>query len=167
MHRHVHDSRASVFAVRSEIDVWRQTRAQAPRAPAALRAAVATTSIAVLPFQNLSAEPANEYFAAGLTEEITTTLSKVQALRVTSRTSALTLRGSAKTATAIAKLLRTRYLLQGSVRRFGRHLRISAQLIDGISDAHLWADTFEGDVGDVFGMQQKLARLIVAALSYT
>jgi TolB-like protein/thioredoxin-like negative regulator of GroEL len=164
VHRHVHHSRASVFAVRAQIDAWRHTRAQAPRTLTAPRAAVATTSIAVLPFQNLSAEPASEYFAAGLTEEITTTLSKVQALRVTSRTSALTLRGSAKTATAIAKLLHTRYLLQGSVRRFGRHLRISAQLIDGISDSHRWADTFEGDVGDVFGMQEKLARLIVAAL---
>jgi TolB-like protein/Flp pilus assembly protein TadD len=164
VHRHVHHSRASVFAMRSEIDGWRKSRAQAPRAAAPPAVPVATTSIAVLPFQNLSAEPANEYFAAGLTEELTTTLSKVQALRVTSRTSALTLRGSAKTATAIAKLLRTRYLLQGSVRRFESRLRISVQLIDATSDAHRWADTFEGAVGDVFEMQEKLARLIVAAL---
>jgi len=167
VHRHVHHTRASVFALRAEIDAWRRTRVESPRTPGATvtaRAAAPKTSIAVLPFENLSAEPDNEYFAAGLTEEITTTLSKVQALRVTSRTSALTLRGSAKTATAIAKLLRTRYLLQGSVLRFGPRLRISAQLIDGISDAHRWADTFEGDLDDVFGMQEKLARLIVAAL---
>ncbi|HUL18472.1 MAG TPA: tetratricopeptide repeat protein [Steroidobacteraceae bacterium] len=164
VHRHVHHSRASVFAMRSEIDAWRHSRAEAPRAAEAPEASAATTSIAVLPFQNLSAEAASEYFAAGLTEEITTTLSKVRALRVTSRTSALTLRGSPKTARAIAKLLRTRYLLQGSVRRFGPRLRISAQLIDAMSDAHCWADTFEGELADVFEMQEKLARLIVAAL---
>ncbi len=164
VHRHVHNSRASVYAMPSEIDAWRQSRAQAPRAAAAPGPAVATTSIAVLPFRNLSAEAANEYFAAGLTEEITTRLSQVQALRVTSRTSVLALGGSASTATAIAKLLRTRYLLQGSVRRFGPRLRISAQLIDAIGDAHRWADSFEGDVGDVFAMQEKLARRIVAAL---
>ena len=164
VHRHVHRSRASVFALRTEIDGWRQSRAQAPRAAPAPAVPATTTAIAVLPFQNLSADPANEYFAAGLTEEITTMLSRVQALRVTSRTSALTLRGSAKTATAIARLLHTRYLLQGSVRRLGQRLRISAQLIDGISDAHRWADTFEGEAGDVFEMQEKLARLIVAAL---
>lgn len=167
VHRHLHRTLASVFALRTEVDAWRNAQARAPATgPPRTRALTLARgpSIAVLPFANLSATAQSDYFAEGLTEEVTTILSKVHALRVVSRTSAMTLRGSNKKAQAIAKLLGVRYLLQGSVRRSERRFRISAQLIEARSDVHLWADTFEGALDDVFAIQERLARVIVEAL---
>lgn len=167
VHRHVHRTLASVFALRSEIDAWRQAHASGPVAPRGKLAATAlpaATSIAVLSFANLSTDPENEYFAEGLTEEITTTLSRVRALRVTSRTSAMAFRGTNKGARAVARGLGVRYLLEGSVRRADQRLRISAQLIDAANDTQLWADSFDGSLEDVFTIQEQLARVIVAAL---
>jgi TolB-like protein/thioredoxin-like negative regulator of GroEL len=162
----VHRSLGGVFARKPELDAWRAAQEQPPAQSAAVAEAAGpvAVSIAVLPFENLSTDPQNEYFAAGLTEEITTVLSKVQALRVTSRTSTLALRRARRGAPAIAKLLRVRYLLEGSVRRAGERLRISAQLIDAVRDVHLWADSFDGTIDDVFAMQAQLAQLITAAL---
>jgi len=102
----------------------------------------ALTSIVVLPFENLSPDPDNAYFADGLTEEIISDLAKVRALRVISRTSAMLLRGSRKDVPTIARELNVRYVLEGSVRRAGTSLRIAAQLIDAASDAHLWAEKY-------------------------
>lgn len=167
VHRHVHRALASVFALRSEVDAWRQAHARGPvaaRGRLASTASPADTSIAVLCFANLSTEPENEYFDEGLTEEVTTTLSRVRALRVTSRTSAMALRGTKKRAKAVARELGVRYLLEGSVRRADQRLRVSAQLIDAANDTHLWADSFDGSVEDVFTIQEQLARVIVAAL---
>jgi TolB-like protein len=121
-------------------------------------------SIAVLPFLNLSADDDNAYFAEGLTEELITTLSKVHALRVTSRRSSATLRGRAKGARTIARQLGVRYLLEGSVRRTTTQLRISARLIDAASDVNLWSATFDGTLGDVFAIQERCARSVVLAL---
>jgi TolB-like protein/thioredoxin-like negative regulator of GroEL len=162
----VHRALGNVFALRTELDAWRtaQVRPARARCAAAVVAETAPASIAVLSFGNLSSEPQNEYFAAGLTEELTTMLSGVRALRVTSRTSTLALRGVARSARATAKLLRVRYLLEGSVRRAGDRLRISAQLIDASRDQQLWAQTFDGTAPDVFAFQEQLARLITAAL---
>jgi TolB-like protein len=154
VHRHVHRALGSVYAFKSEIDAWR--RSSRPRPP--------EKSIAVLPFANLSADPENEYFADGLTDEVTADLSKVRALRVTSRTSAMTFKGTAKDCKTIARELGVRYVLEGSVRRAGRRLRITAQLVDASSDHHLWADKYDGDVEDVFAFQERLARVIVDAL---
>jgi TolB-like protein/thioredoxin-like negative regulator of GroEL len=159
--RHAHRARASVFALRAELDAWREARSEPARQ---MPRRTAPVSIAVLAFENLGAAPADDTFAAGLTEEITTTLSRLQALRVTSRTSVLAARGAARTAPALARLLRTRYLLQGSVRRTARRVRISAQLIDGARDAHVWAESFTGRATEVFALQERLARRIVATL---
>ena len=167
VHRHVHRTLASVYALKSEVDAWRQAAARAPessRAAAASAASAPTRSIAVLPFANLSADPENEYFADGLTDEVTTTLAKVRDLRVTSRLSSMTLRGTSKGAKAISAQLGVRYLLEGSVRRAGQRLRVTAQLIDAANDNHLWADTYDGTVDDVFSIQEQLARVIVDAL---
>jgi TolB-like protein/thioredoxin-like negative regulator of GroEL len=162
----VHRARGRVFALRPELDAWRAAQERPTKVPRALpdTAATAPASIAVLSFANLSTDPQNDYFAAGLTEELTTMLSRVGALRVTSRTSTLALRGVARSARATAKLLRVRFLLEGSVRRAGERLRISAQLIDAARDQQLWAETFDGTAHDVFAFQEQLARLITSAL---
>ena len=174
VHRHVHRALGSVYAFKSEIDAWRQSGRRRPAAAAAVvpaspgtsgRFAGAEKSIAVLPFTNLSTDPENEYFADGLTDEVTADLSKVRALRVTSRTSAMRFKGTAKDCRTIARELGVRYILEGSVRRAGRRLRITAQLVDAGTDHHLWADKYDGDVEDVFAFQERLARVIVDALA--
>jgi serine/threonine protein kinase len=124
-------------------------------------------SIVVLPFENLSPDPENAFFADGLTEELIADLSKVSALRVISRTSAMLLRGSKKDVPTIARELNVGYLLEGSVRRAGSSLRITAQLIEAASDAHLWAEKYTGTLDDVFDMQEKVSRAIVEALKVT
>jgi TolB-like protein len=167
VHRHVHRTLASVYALKSEVDAWRQAAARGPessRAAVSSPASAPTRSIAVLPFANLSTDPENEYFADGLTDEVTTTLAKVRPLRVISRLSSMTLRGTSKGAKAISAQLGVRYLLEGSVRRAGQRLRVTAQLIDATNDNHLWADTYDGTVDDVFSIQEQLARVIVDAL---
>ncbi len=125
------------------------------------------TSIVVLPFENLSPDPDNAYFADGLTEELIADLSKLRALRVISRTSAMLLKGSKKDVPTIARELNVRYVLEGSVRRAGRSLRITAQLIDAASDAHLWAEKYGGTLDDVFAIQEKVSRAIVDGLRVT
>jgi serine/threonine protein kinase/Flp pilus assembly protein TadD len=121
-------------------------------------------SIVVLPFENLSPDPENAYFADGLTEEIIADLAKVRTLRVISRTSAMHYRGTTKALPAIAQELRVRYALEGSVRRAGQSLRITAQLIDAAADTHLWAEKYTGTFADVLDMQEKVSRAIVEAL---
>jgi TolB-like protein/tetratricopeptide (TPR) repeat protein len=124
-------------------------------------------SIVVLPFENLSPDPDNAFFADGLTEEIIADLSKVKALRVISRTSAMVLKDSHKDVPTIARDLNVRYVLEGSVRRAGNSLRITAQLIDAQNDAHLWAEKYTGTLDDVFDLQERLSRSIVDELEVT
>lgn len=128
-------------------------------------AATATSaSIAVLPFGNLSPDPDNEFFADGLTDEVISDLSVVRALRVISRTSAMHFKGTNKDQRAIARELGVRYLLEGSVRRAGTSLRVTAQLIDAETDSHLWAEKYSGSIEDVFAIQEEISRKIVKAL---
>ena len=169
VHRHMHRALGSVYAYKSEIESWRQTNPRrhtsSPSAAGRGDPAIGPVkSIAVLPFTSLSTDPENEYFADGLTDELTANLSRIGALRVISRTSAMTFKRTSKDVTAIARELRVRYLLEGSVRRAGDRLRITAQLIDSTTDDHLWADTYESSIADVFAIQERLARVIVAAL---
>jgi TolB-like protein len=122
------------------------------------------TSIVVLPFSNLSADPEQEYFSDGLTEEVIADLSQVRALRVISRTSAMHYKGTTKPLPTIAQELNVRHVLEGSVRKAGNNLRITAQLIDASTDAHLWAEKYSGTLDDVFDLQEQLSRRIVEAL---
>jgi len=122
-------------------------------------------SILVLPFVNLSAESENEYFSDGLTDEIISDLAKVRSLRVISRTSAMRLKGTDKDIRTIGCELNTQYVLEGSVRKVGTDLRITAQLIDAASDIHLWSEKYAGTMADVFDIQEKVSRSIVDALS--
>ena len=121
-------------------------------------------SIVVLPFDNISPEEGQDYFCDGMTEEIITDLSFIHDLRVISRSSAAILKGSEKAVGDIAKELDVQYVLEGSVRKAGNNIRITAQLIDARSDAHLWADKYSGTLDDVFDIQERVSRSIVDAL---
>ena len=134
---------------------------------AAKRPATPELSLVVLPFENLSPDPDNAFFADGLTEELIADLSKVKALRVISRTSAMQFKETSKGVPAIARELNVRYVLEGSVRRAGNNLRITAQLIDAATDAHLWAEKYTGTLEDVFDLQEQLSRRIVDGLKVT
>lgn len=121
-------------------------------------------SIVVLPFENLSPDPDQEYFCDGMTEEITSDLSKVHDLLVISRNSAMTYKGTKKNTKEIGKELNVLYVLEGSVRKAGNNLRITAQLIEAEKDIHLWADKYSGTLDDVFDIQEKVSRSIVDKL---
>jgi serine/threonine protein kinase len=121
-------------------------------------------SIVVLPFENLSADADNEYFSDGLTDEIITDLSQLEILRVISRSSSMQLKGSRKDVGTLAHELNVQYVLEGSVRRAGPNVRVTAQLIDAANDAHLWADKFMGKTEDIFDIQETISRSIVDAL---
>lgn len=121
-------------------------------------------SIVVLPFKNISPEKGQEYFSDGLTEELIAQLSKIRSLRVISRTSAMLLKNSAKRIPVIARELNVQFALEGSVRRAGDEVRITAQLIDAVADTHIWAKQYAGTLGDIFLLQEKLARRITEAL---
>ena len=122
-------------------------------------------SIAVLPFINMSSDPEQEFFSDGLTEEIITDLSQLAKLLVISRSSIMTFKGTNKKIKDIANEVNVRYILEGSVRKSGNNLRIAAQLIDALSDAHLWAEKYSGTMDDVFDIQEKVSRSIVEALN--
>lgn len=121
-------------------------------------------SIVVLPFENLSPDLDQEYFSDGLTEEVISDLSNVHALRVISRSSAMTFKGTKKRIPEIAREVNVQYVLEGSVRKAGNNLRITAQLIDATNDAHVWAEKYSGTLDDVFDIQEKVSQAIVAAL---
>ena len=130
-------------------------------------ATVATTkpSIAVLPLQNMSGDPNNDYFSDGMTEEIITKLSRIESLEVASRTSTADLRGTQKDVKELGRELGVRYLLDGSVRRSGERVRITARLIDASTGFHVWAEDFDRNVKDVFAVQEETALKIAAALN--
>jgi eukaryotic-like serine/threonine-protein kinase len=130
-------------------------------------AAAPKKGIVVLPFTNLSPDPDNAYFADGLTEEVIADLSRVRALTVISRTSSVKLKETGWDLRRIGHELNVRYALEGSVRRAGSALRITAQLIDLETDGHVWSEKYSGTVDDVFDLQERLSRQIVEALRIT
>ncbi|MCI0606215.1 protein kinase [bacterium] len=121
-------------------------------------------SIAVLPFVNMSPDPENEYFSDGLTEEIIASLSRIRSFKVTSRTSVMRYKGTTKPLQQVANELHVSYILEGSVRKQVNDLRITAQLINTVSDSHLWAEKFRGTMEDVFEIQEKVAEEISETL---
>jgi len=134
--------------------------ARRPAAPAGPR----PPSVAVLPFLNLSADPENEYFADGITEDVIAHLSKIRALKVISRTSVMAFKQRSRAYGRIGARLEVATLLEGSVRRAGDRVRIVAQLIDAESDRHLWVETYDRRLTDVFAIQTDVALQIAAAL---
>ena len=121
-------------------------------------------SIIVLPFENMSPDPDQDYFSDGLTEEIITDLSHIHDLLVISRNSAMTFKGTRKKTKEIASEVNVRYVLEGSVRRAGNNLRIVAQLIDGVNDSHIWAEKYVGTLDDIFDIQEKVSNSITSEL---
>ena len=121
-------------------------------------------SVAVLPFLNLSANPDNGYFADGITEDVIAQLSKIEALKVISRTSAMMFRTRQETLREIGAKLGVAAILEGSVRQAGNRVRIVAQLIDAATDEHLWAETYDRELADIFAVQSDVALQIAAAL---
>ena len=121
-------------------------------------------SVVVLPFANLSADPAQDYFADGVTENLTTDLSRIRDSFVIARNTAFTFKGKNVDAKEIGKELGVRYVLEGSVQRDGTRVRVNAQLIDAETGAHLWADRFEEDVADLFKLQDQVVARIANSL---
>jgi adenylate cyclase len=122
-------------------------------------------SIVVLPFANLSNDPEQQYFADGVTEDLTTDLSRISHMLVISRNTAFTYKDKPVNAKQIGRELGVRYVLEGSVRRSGNQVRVSAQLIDAATDTHLWAERFDRDTSDLFGLQNDITRQIAVALN--
>jgi adenylate cyclase len=122
-------------------------------------------SIVVLPFHNLSSDPEQEFFADGMVEEIITALSRFKALFVIARNSSFTYKGRAVEVKRVGRELGVRYVLEGSVRKTANRLRITGQLIDATTGAHLWADRFDGGLGDIFDLQDQVTERVVGALA--
>src|SRR4051794_39790888 len=129
-----------------------------------VREASRDVSICVLPFQNMSGDTEQEYFSDGISEDITTDLSKVSALEVIARNTAFTFKGQSVNVCEVAKKLGVTHVLEGSVRKVGNQVRITAQLIDGRTGGHVWADRFDRDLTDIFTIQDEISRSIVDAL---
>ena len=136
--------------VKSEFDIAERT--------------VKTKAIAVLPFDNISPDKESDYFSDGLTEELIASFSRLKDVRVVSRTTSMQYKGTKKDVKTIGRELGVRYIMEGSVRKFQDNLRITAQLIDVESDAQLWAETYKGQLADVFDMQEQVSKQIVDAL---
>jgi serine/threonine protein kinase/Tfp pilus assembly protein PilF len=149
----------AVFLVLALLDVgdWRERLFNGNRLPK-------IQSLAVLPLANLSADPAQEYFADGMTEELTTELAQISGLRVISRTSAMRYKGSREALPEIAKALNVDAVVEGSVERSGDEVRITAQLINARTDAHLWAKSYHRNLRDVLALQTEVARAIAGEI---
>jgi adenylate cyclase len=121
-------------------------------------------SIAVLPFANMSGDPEQEYFADGISEDIITGLSKLRWFFVIARNSSFTYKGKAVDVKRAARELGVRYVLEGSVRKGGNRVRITAQLIDAATGNHIWADRYDGELADVFALQDEITKKVIAAI---
>jgi TolB-like protein len=119
----------------------------------------------VLPFQNMSGDPEQEYFADGIVEEITTALSHFRQLFVIARNSSFAYKGRTVDVKQVGRELGVRYILEGSVRKAGNHVRISGQLVDALTGAHLWADRFDGTLENIFSLQDSVTASVVGAIA--
>jgi adenylate cyclase len=146
---------ASVAAIAGPADAGRDEETQPARQK---------VSVCVLPFQNMSGDPEQEYFSDGISEDITTDLSKVSALDVIARNTAFQFKGQSVDVCDVAKKLGVSHVLEGSVRKAGGRVRITAQLIDGKAGGHVWADRYDRDLTDIFAIQDEISKAIVDAL---
>ena len=121
-------------------------------------------SIAVLPFANMSGDIEQEYFADGITEDIITALSHFKELSVVSRNSSFVFKGEAVAIKAVREQLKADYIVEGSIRKAGNRVRITAQLIDAKNDNHIWADRYDRDLADIFEVQDDVVRRVASTL---
>jgi adenylate cyclase len=149
---------------------WRKVAASVkalagtPEERKAVRTAHRELSVCVLPFSNMSGDGEQEYFSDGISEDITTDLSKISALEVIARNTAFTFKGQSVDVCDVARKLGVTHVLEGSVRKAGDRVRITAQLIDGKSGGHVWAERYDRDLTDIFAIQDEISKAIVAAL---
>ena len=143
---------------------WR-SRPDAPSPGQASLSLPSKPSIAVLPFENMGGDPEQSYFADGISEDLITDLSKIGGLFVIARNSTFAYKGKAHDVREIARALGVRYVLEGSVRRSGGDVRVNAQLIDATTGGHVWAERYDGDLKNIFGLQDKVTRNVVSALA--
>ena len=122
-------------------------------------------SIAVLPFQNMSGDPEQDYFVDGIAEDITTALSRLGWLFVIARNSSFTYKGRAMDVKVVGRELGVRYVLEGSVRKVGNRVRITGQLINALTGTHLWAERFDGELADIFDLQDQVTASVVGAIA--
>ena len=153
-----------VYALRPEGIAGLPTVSVSSTTPSSLPVAVPRLSIVVLPFTNLSDDREQQYFADGITEDLTTDLSRLENMFVISRNTAFTYKNKPVNTKQIGRELGVRYVLEGSVRRSGNQLRVNAQLIDAATDAHLWAERFDSDTVDLFVLQNEITSRIANAL---
>ena len=155
---------SSARNLRLDLQSLRRASQSSPVQPLPSPDVVEKPSIVVLPFQNLSADAANEFFSDGLTDEIITDLSQIRTLRVISRNSSMQLKAAGKDLRALVSELGVRYVLSGSVRTAGNAVRVTAQLVDPVKDETLWAEKYSGTLEDIFDIQEQISRRIVDAL---
>ena len=162
----------SVKNIDRPIRVWKWHPGATPLAAAKSNAAKpepngATASIAILPFTNMSGDPEQEYFSDGITEDIITDLSKIAGLTVIARNSSFTYKGRSVDIRTVGRELGVQSVLEGSIRRAGQRVRITAQLVDAATGGHLWAERYDRDLTDIFEVQDDVTRRIVHALKVT
>jgi adenylate cyclase len=167
----------------TDLDAWQENpqssafqelvRALSPLAPkgetptaaqAAMRERPRQVAVCVLPFSNMSGDPEQEYFSDGISEDVITDLSKVSALAITARNTAFAFKGKHVDVPQLARQLKVSHVLEGSVRKSGNRVRISAQLIDGATGNHVWAERYDRDLSEIFGLQDEISKAIVTAL---
>jgi TolB-like protein/class 3 adenylate cyclase len=153
-----------VYAVKSAGDALHESASPVPESQKLLTLPD-KPSIAVLPFQNMSGDPEQEYFTDGMVEDIITALSRFKSLFVIARNSSFTYKGKAIDIKQVGRELGVRYVLEGSVRKAGGKVRITGQLIEAASGAHLWADRFDGPLDDIFELQDKVTSSVVSAIA--
>jgi TolB-like protein/class 3 adenylate cyclase len=161
----------SIIVLASVIFFWVVYSPQTPSGPISTKKIevpkLEKASIAVMPFDNMSSDPEQEYFGDGISEDLITDLSKIPDLLVISRLSSFTFKNKSIKVQQIAKELDVRYVLEGSVRKAGDLVRINAQLIDATSGHHLWAERYDGNMVDIFSLQDKITRKIAKSLAVT
>ncbi len=161
----------SVKNIERPIRIWKwhpgATTATTARSAAKAEPNVAAASIAVLPFTNMSGDPEQEYFSDGISEDIITDLSKIAGLMVIARNSSFSYKGRSVDVRTVGRDLGVRSVLEGSIRRAGNRVRITAQLVDAVTGAHLWADRYDRDLTDIFEVQDEVVAKIVGVLSVT
>lgn len=152
----------------AEQPIVTQPTASQPTVPKYPSAAIdERQSVAVIPFVNMSDDASNEYFSDGISEELLNVLVRIKSLRVPSRTSSFTFKGSGKKLSEIGRELGVEHILEGSVRKAGNRIRVTAQLIKVDTDTHLWSETYTRDLDDIFAVQDEIAEAIVTALQVT
>jgi TolB-like protein/Flp pilus assembly protein TadD len=154
-----------VYTLRREAVANLSTISSPPTTSSSSPIAAPRLSIVVLPFANLSNDPEQQYFADAITEDLTTDLSRIPDMFLISRNTAFTYQGKRVDTKQIGRELGVRYVLEGSVRRSGNQIRVNAQLIDAETDAHLWAERFDGEMGDLFALQNEITSRIAVALN--